>query len=137
MEIHINTWAPYQTAKHAKEHLRASPVAGFLVGGISSGANFAGVIAYTARDAGLSPPITGLFISIPVALMPKAYGLISDGWREQLLSLEQNGNAPLLTQRSLAQIEGELICSQLPCSSLSLSTLIPIMSVRGLWSSSR
>ncbi|KAJ5408178.1 hypothetical protein N7509_002061 [Penicillium cosmopolitanum] len=37
--------------------------------------------------------------------MPKAHGLLSDEWREQLLSLEQNGNAPFLTQGSLAQIE--------------------------------
>ncbi|XWW92242.1 hypothetical protein V2A60_000165 [Cordyceps javanica] len=92
-------------SSNAGKSLNANPAAGFLVGGISSGANFAGVIAYTARDAGLSPPITGLFISIPVALMPQAYHLAPSEWREQLLSLEQNGNAPLLTRQSLAQLE--------------------------------
>lgn len=96
-----------QVASNAEESLSASPTAGFIVGGISSGANFAGVIAYAARDAGLSPPITGLFLSIPVALMPQAYHAAPPEWKEQLLSLEQNGNAPLLTRQSLAQLEGE------------------------------
>lgn len=99
--------APAKAALNAESALDASPAAGFLVGGISSGANFAGVVAYQARDAGLSPPITGLFLSVPVALMPRAYGLVPPEWKEQLRSIEQNGSAPLLTERSLALIEGE------------------------------
>jgi acetyl esterase/lipase len=96
-----------QAAANAETHLDASPAtAGFLVGGISSGANFAGVIAYTARDAGLSPPITGLFISIPVCLMPQAYPLTPPEWTEKyLLSLEQNAENPLLTRKSLTDIQ--------------------------------
>ncbi|KAB5539433.1 hypothetical protein GE09DRAFT_1062486 [Coniochaeta sp. 2T2.1] len=93
---------------NAKEQLAASPEAGFVVEGMSAGANFAGVIAYTAWDAGMSPPITGLFLSIPVALMPQAYHLVTPEWREQLLSLEQNAENPLLTKTSLSQIENEL-----------------------------
>ncbi|KAK3339653.1 Alpha/Beta hydrolase protein, partial [Lasiosphaeria hispida] len=92
-------------AAHAESHLNASPAAGFLVGGISSGANFAGAIAYTARDAGLSPPITGLFLSIPVCILPQAYHLLSPEHREQLLSLEQNAENPLLTRKSLSDIQ--------------------------------
>ncbi|KAB5554872.1 hypothetical protein GE09DRAFT_142470 [Coniochaeta sp. 2T2.1] len=56
----------------------------------------------------MSPPITGLFLSIPVALMSQAYHLVTPEWREQLLSLEQNAENPLLTKTSLSQIEGEL-----------------------------
>ncbi|KAK4646995.1 uncharacterized protein QC761_0024720 [Podospora bellae-mahoneyi] len=92
-------------AANAKTRLNASPTAGFLVGGISSGANFAGVIAYQARDAGLSPPITGLWISIPVCILPQAYHLLPPEQREQLLSLEQNAENPLLTKKSLADIQ--------------------------------
>ncbi|KAL2821795.1 Alpha/Beta hydrolase protein [Aspergillus cavernicola] len=92
--------------KNAESHLAASPSAGFLVGGISSGANFAGVIAYTARDAGLSPPITGLFVSIPVCIMPQAYAAAPPEWTEKhLLSLEQNAENPLLTRKSLTDIQ--------------------------------
>ncbi|OKL56407.1 hypothetical protein UA08_08049 [Talaromyces atroroseus] len=91
-------------AANAGEALNCSPTAGFLVGGISAGANFAGVIAYTARDAGLSPPITGLWISIPVCIMPQAYDLVPQ-WKDQLLSLEQNAENPLLTRKSLTDIQ--------------------------------
>ncbi|KAL4789633.1 Alpha/Beta hydrolase protein [Aspergillus venezuelensis] len=93
-------------AKNAPTHLDASPSAGFLVGGISSGANFAGVIAYTARDEGLTPPITGLFISIPVCIMPQAYPAVPQEWTEKyLLSLQQNAENPLLTAKSLGDIQ--------------------------------
>ncbi|XDG04598.1 hypothetical protein ABKA04_004213 [Annulohypoxylon sp. FPYF3050] len=94
-------------AANAESHLRASATAGFLVGGISSGANFSGVIAYTARDAGLSPPITGLFLSVPVCIMPDAYPLAPSEIRDQLLSLEQNAINPMLTAKSLRDIQGQ------------------------------
>jgi len=98
-----------KTATNAETSLNASPsAAGFLVGGISSGANFAGVIAYAARDAGLSPPITGLFVSIPVCILPQAYGLLSPEQRDRLRSLEQNAENPLLTGKSLGDIQGLL-----------------------------
>ncbi|KAK4178433.1 AB hydrolase superfamily protein B1A11.02 [Triangularia setosa] len=92
-------------AANAESHLDASPTTGFFVGGISSGANFAGVIAYQARDAGLSPPITGLWSSIPVCILPQAYHLLPVDQREQLLSLEQNAENPLLTKKSLSDIQ--------------------------------
>ncbi|KAL9636855.1 MAG: hypothetical protein Q9164_002559 [Protoblastenia rupestris] len=95
-------------AANAEQHLSASPATGFLVGGISSGANFAGVIAYTARDAGLSPPITGLFVSVPVCLMPQAYHLVPPELKDQLLSLEQNADNPMLTRKSLTDIQDPL-----------------------------
>ncbi|KAF2823432.1 alpha/beta-hydrolase, partial [Ophiobolus disseminans] len=90
---------------NAATHLHASPSAGFFVGGISAGANFAGVIAYLARDADLSPPITGLFLSIPVCIMPDAYSLLSSEHRDQLRSFEQNAENELLTSKSLGDIE--------------------------------
>lgn len=100
-----------QAAENAQEHLSASPTAGFLVGGISSGANFAGALAYVARDSGLTPPITGLFMSIPVCLMPQAYDLLDPETRGQLLSLEQNAENPLLTRKSLLDIQGQFCVS--------------------------
>jgi acetyl esterase/lipase len=95
-----------KTAANARAKLSALPESGFIVGGISSGANFAGVIAYTARDDALSPPITGLWVSIPVCLMPQAYGAAPPEWEHQLLSLEQNAENPLLTRKSLTDIQG-------------------------------
>jgi len=99
-----------QVAANAQEQLNASPATGFLVGGISSGANFAGVIAYIIWDAGLTPPITGLFISIPVCVMPQDYHLLPHEQTDQLLSLAQNAENPMLTRKSLTDIQGQQLC---------------------------
>ncbi|KAL4757485.1 Alpha/Beta hydrolase protein [Aspergillus foveolatus] len=86
-------------ARNSEAHLAASPNTGFLAGGISSGANLAGVIAYTARDARSSPLIRGLFISIPVCIMPQEYA-----------AAQQNAENPLLTPKSLMDIQELYVC---------------------------
>ncbi|KAL5120855.1 hypothetical protein ACEQ8H_001336 [Pleosporales sp. CAS-2024a] len=92
-------------ASNAESYLNASPSAGFLLGGISSGATFAGAISYLARDEGLSPPLTGLWLSIPVCIMPDAYPALPDHLRGQLKSLDENDDNPLLTRKSLGDIQ--------------------------------
>lgn len=89
--------------------LSADPTKGFLLGGVSAGANFGGALAYLARDERLNPPITGLLLSIPCCLMPQAFDLVPQ-WRDELFSLEQNRNADLLDVRSYCQlVEGGLL----------------------------
>lgn len=83
--------------------LQADLSKGFLVGGVSAGGNFAGVIAYLARDEGLSPPISGLLLSIPCCLMPQAFDLMPQ-WKDELLSIEQNKNSDMLDVRSYKQL---------------------------------
>lgn len=83
--------------------LQADLSKGFLVGGVSAGGNFAGVIAYLARDEGLSPPISGLLLSIPCCLMPQAFDLVPQ-WKDELLSIEQNKNSDMLDVRSYKQL---------------------------------
>ena len=52
--------------------LGADPTRGFVVGGGSAGGNIAAVLAHLARDAGLSPPLTGQYLCVPsiTSLMP-------------------------------------------------------------------
>ena len=83
--------------------LQADPKKGFLVGGVSAGANFAGVLAYLCRDEGLSPPITGLWLSIPCCLMPQAFDHVPH-WKHELLSIEQNKSSDMLNVRSYKQL---------------------------------
>lgn len=80
------------TAAHFKE-LGGNPQKGFLVGGISAGANFASILSYLARDDKLSPPLTGSYLSIP-ACGPKE--LFPEKYMDVYLSREQNRNAPIL-----------------------------------------
>ncbi|CAI6082013.1 unnamed protein product [Clonostachys chloroleuca] len=52
--------------------LRADPTRGFIFGGTSAGSHISIPLAHRARDEGLSPPITGLYHSVPPALPPQA-----------------------------------------------------------------
>ncbi|KAK5014024.1 hypothetical protein LTR16_002500 [Cryomyces antarcticus] len=84
-------------AAHASE-LNADPLKGFIVGGISAGGNMAAVCGHLARDEKLSPPLTGLFLSIP-ALLPKE--AVPEKYRSKYLSLEQNKDAAILSEKAI------------------------------------
>ncbi|KAH6842286.1 Alpha/Beta hydrolase protein [Chaetomium sp. MPI-CAGE-AT-0009] len=70
----------------------ADAAAGFVVGGASSGANFADVVAHLARDKGLSPPLTGMFLACG-AFMDE--GRVPVPYRGRYLAREQNADAPV------------------------------------------
>ncbi|ORY70426.1 Alpha/beta hydrolase fold-3, partial [Pseudomassariella vexata] len=90
-------------AENAQTEFNADLSSGFIVGGVSSGANMASVIAYLVRDNKITPPITGLLLSIPCCLMPQAFDLVPQ-WKEELLSMEQNKNSDLLDLQSYKQL---------------------------------
>ena len=75
---------------------------GFIVGGVSAGANLSAVLSILARDTGLSPGITGVHLSIPLVV---ASGAVPDRFKSEYLSYEQNRNAPQLTAESLNFVE--------------------------------
>ena len=81
------------------------PTAGFIVGGTSSGANLASVLAHLARDNALSPPLTGQFLCaggyIDQNRVPEKY-------KPLYLSYDQNANAPLLTRDFLLMFRAAL-----------------------------
>jgi acetyl esterase/lipase len=70
-----------------------------VVGGISAGANLVAVISHLYRDDRLSPPITGIYLSVPVVLSPE---VVPEKYKDQYLSREQNKNAPILNQDTIA-----------------------------------
>ncbi|KAL0264841.1 hypothetical protein SLS55_000794 [Diplodia seriata] len=76
----------------------ADPTAGFLVGGVSAGANLSAVVGTLARDSHLSPPLTGLILSVPPVLNgydpPAAYAA-------SLRSFDQNAAAPVLNREAV------------------------------------
>ncbi|KAK4235154.1 Alpha/Beta hydrolase protein [Achaetomium macrosporum] len=78
---------------HADAH------AGFIVGGASSGANFADVVAHLARDTGLSPPLTGQFL-VCGAFIDHSRG-VPAAYEGRYLSREQNRDAPVMNERFL------------------------------------
>ncbi|KAF4623998.1 hypothetical protein G7Y89_g14177 [Cudoniella acicularis] len=86
-------------AQHAKE-LGADARKGFVLGGISSGATTSIGIAHRARDEGMTPPLTGLYLSVPGICTPES--LPEEHKNDpRLVSWEQNRTAPLFSTPEL------------------------------------
>ncbi|KAJ7438367.1 Alpha/Beta hydrolase protein [Mycena galericulata] len=83
----------------------ADSTKGFLVGGNSAGAYLATVLAHRARDDPLflNHKITGQILQYPRVLARAAY---PPQYEDQLLSMEQNKDAPGLTAAYIAFIAG-------------------------------
>jgi acetyl esterase/lipase len=89
------------TAKHFTE-LGGNPEKGFLIGGISAGANFSSVLPHIYRDDKIQPPLTGVFLSIPAVMAPN---LVPAKYKDVYLSREQNKDAPILNSGSMELFE--------------------------------
>lgn len=83
--------------------MKADPKKGFIVGGISAGANFSAVISHLARDEHLSPSLTGVYLSIPAVVDPNS---MPEKYKSEFLSHEQNKNAPILGSESIDMFMG-------------------------------
>lgn len=51
---------------------KVNPRKGFLVSGIIAGGDFSAVVSHLYRDEGLSPSLTGVYLSIPSTYRPDA-----------------------------------------------------------------
>src|SRR5256885_3196181 len=74
------------------------PAKGFVIGGISAGGNLAAVISHIYRDEKMSPPLTGIYLSVPMLVCPEA---VPGKFKHQYLSREQNKTAPILNKKIL------------------------------------
>lgn len=96
----------YDGLKWAAEHfeeLGGNAKKGFLVGGISAGANFAAVVTHQYQIDKLSPALTGTYLSIPPVIDSAS---IPDKYKSVHLSIEQNKDAPILNRASSDLFEG-------------------------------
>ncbi|KAK0624131.1 Alpha/Beta hydrolase protein [Immersiella caudata] len=74
----------------------ADAKAGFLVGGTSSGANFADVAVHLARNANLSPPVTGQSLFCGAFIDPER---VPASYQPRYLSMEQNKDTPVANHK--------------------------------------
>lgn len=86
------------TAENADVH-GGDLTKGFVVAGISAGANMACSISHLARDEGMTPKLTGVYLSIPSLVAPEA---VEEKWKSVYTSREENKDAPILNQGSMA-----------------------------------
>ncbi|PTB62945.1 alpha/beta-hydrolase [Trichoderma citrinoviride] len=82
------------------QSLGIDPAKGFLVGGESSGADMALVVAHMYLHDGQqqSPPLTGVYAAIPGAVNNET---VPDKCRDRFISLEQCAEAPVLSKASM------------------------------------
>jgi acetyl esterase/lipase len=91
-----------QTSEHVKD-LGINPQKGFIVGGISAGANLAAVVAHLYRDKKHVPALTGQYLCIPTTCDPVA---LPEKYKDVYLSREQNKDGLILNQKSIDMFEG-------------------------------
>jgi acetyl esterase/lipase len=72
--------------------------AGFILGGESAGANLTAVTAHKAARMGLSPSLTGLFVTIPLLFTED---VVPAEYKASWFSRSQNADVPLLDSAAL------------------------------------
>ena len=82
--------------------LGADPSKGFLLGGVSAGGNISAVVAQKWQDEALSPPLTGLWLCVPLVFPTEAQ--VPEKYRDQWFSHEQNKDAPILDAKKIGAV---------------------------------
>ncbi len=101
-----DAWDSVQWVAANAPSLGADPSKGFVLGGVSAGGNISAVIAQKSLDEGMSPPLTGVWLSVPLLFPSKES--VPEKYRDQWFSREQNKDAPGLDQDALTAIEQHL-----------------------------
>ncbi len=86
-------------------HELADPKLGFVVGGSSAGGNISAVLAQRARNDGLSPPVTGQWLSSPFLAVTD---MVPEKYRAEYLSQYENEDDPVLGKLTPETEGGEL-----------------------------
>ncbi len=91
-------WSALKWAAVNAKSWGADPAVGFAVGGTSAGANLAAVTAFLARDHNLSPPLTGLYLAVPLVC---GESVLPEKLRDRFMSYEQNKDALVLPRAAI------------------------------------
>ncbi|KAF7555440.1 hypothetical protein G7Z17_g2140 [Cylindrodendrum hubeiense] len=68
---------------------------GFVLGGTSAGGNIAIVLSHFARDEQLNPPLTGVYLNVPLVLAPE---VVPEKYLPLYQSRNQNSTSPVLNK---------------------------------------
>ncbi|KAF8500654.1 Alpha/Beta hydrolase protein [Hysterangium stoloniferum] len=93
----------YASLKWAVENanaISADITKGLIIGGTSAGGNLAAAMVHRAlKDPQLKGKVTGVSLIVPPLLAPSLH----DRYKDELLSMDQNANADILTSLSLSK----------------------------------
>jgi acetyl esterase/lipase len=93
-----DSWDALKWAASSASSLGADPSKGFIIGGTSAGAITSCVLSHQARDEGLSSPLTGVWLNVPMVAYQDVF---PEKYRGIHTSAEQNSGAPLLDKAAL------------------------------------
>ncbi|KAH8653064.1 Alpha/Beta hydrolase protein [Tricladium varicosporioides] len=96
------------TANHVKD-LGINPKKGFIIGGVSAGANITCAITHLYRDGKMEPRLTGQYLSVVTVCDPAA---LPEKYKDFVFSREQNQNAVILDRKGMSMFEGSSSYSQ-------------------------
>ncbi|TKX23817.1 alpha/beta hydrolase fold-containing protein 16 [Elsinoe australis] len=94
-----DAWDSFKWIAANAASLGADPSKGFIVGGVSAGGNLSVVVAQQAIEQNISPPITGLWLCVPIAFPNKEY--VPDEFKQFYLAREENANAGILSAKTI------------------------------------
>lgn len=97
-----DAWDSVQWIAANAASLGADPSKGFVLGGVSAGANISAVVAQQHLDADISPALTGIWLSVPLVFTSKED--VPEKYREQWFSRDQNKDAPVLDSDAIDAI---------------------------------
>jgi len=97
-----DTWDSVKWLAENASSIGADPSAGFILGGISAGGNLTAVVAQKALDEKLSPPLTGLWVCIPVLLNEQT---VPEKYKHRWFSRKQNENSPIFNGAAIEAVD--------------------------------
>ncbi|VUC26800.1 unnamed protein product [Clonostachys rosea] len=90
--------APHDVKPENAKELGADLNMGFIVGGMSAGANLAAVFAQQWVSKAQSPPISGIWLNVPLIFVQE---IIPDDQRELWIAREQNAEAMVINKETM------------------------------------
>jgi acetyl esterase/lipase len=102
-----DSWDALKWAAKNASSVGADPSKGFIIGGTSAGAMITATISHMARDEKLSPPLTGVWLNVPMVI---AQSVMPEKYRAIHTSYDQNKDAPVLDITAI-----NFFMSEFPC----------------------
>jgi len=96
---HHDVWDSLLWCAENAKSIEADPAQGFILGGISAGANITLVLSHEAQKSGLDPPLTGLWECVPLTFRKLEH--VPEKYRELWFANEQNVEVPVLDKESV------------------------------------
>lgn len=100
----LDAWDALRWAASNAETFGANPMVGFVLGGTSAGGNLTAVLSHMARDKGLHPPLTGLYLHVP-AVGGEDLSLYPEKYQARAISFKQNEFAPLISKAAVEMLK--------------------------------